>query len=123
VTDPCPRCGSDDYEYLDYGGCSKCRPHEEREREDQDDPLAGLPPDLVRVLRDPSIVIPQDQGVFELIAKMTHAPTATASAMTNEQWMKAWVSEWQRANRAEVALEELRAANEARDSQMKKGTS
>jgi hypothetical protein len=88
-----------------------------------DDPLDGLPPDLVRVLRDPSVIVPQDQAVFELIAKMTHAPSATASAMTNEQWMKAWVSEWQRANRAEVALEELRAEIEARDSQKKSGTS
>jgi hypothetical protein len=33
------------------------------------DPLAGLPPDLVRALRDPSIVLPRDQAVFELVAK------------------------------------------------------
>jgi len=31
----CPRCGSDEWEYIDYGGCSVCRPNEEREREDE----------------------------------------------------------------------------------------
>ncbi len=71
------------------------------------DVLAGLPPDLVRVLRDPSIVIPQDQAVFELIANMTYAPAATASAMTNDQWVKAWASERERAERAEASLERV----------------
>ena len=33
---PCPRCGSDEWEYIDYGGCSDCRPQEEREREDDE---------------------------------------------------------------------------------------
>jgi len=27
---PCPRCGSEEWEYCDYGGCSECRPYEER---------------------------------------------------------------------------------------------
>jgi hypothetical protein len=31
---PCPRCGSEEWEYIDYGGCSECRPYEEREHED-----------------------------------------------------------------------------------------
>lgn len=44
------------------------------------DPTAGLPADLVTLLRDPSIVIPQDQAVFEMIAKWSNAPSNTASA-------------------------------------------
>jgi hypothetical protein len=36
--------------------------------ESQPDPLAGLPPDLARVLRDPNIIVPQDAAVFEAVA-------------------------------------------------------
>lgn len=32
----CPRCGSDEWSYCDYGGCSGCRPHEERNTDDPD---------------------------------------------------------------------------------------
>jgi hypothetical protein len=32
----CQRCGSDEWEYVDYGGCSECRPIDEREAEDDD---------------------------------------------------------------------------------------
>lgn len=44
------------------------------------DPLEGLPPDLARVLRDHSVIVPQDAAVFELIAKWQNAPSNTASA-------------------------------------------
>lgn len=44
------------------------------------DVLAGLPPDLVRVLRDPTIILPQDQAVWEAIASWANAPSNTASA-------------------------------------------
>lgn len=30
----CQRCGSTEYVYVDYGGCSNCRPHDERDAED-----------------------------------------------------------------------------------------
>lgn len=56
---------------------SRPLPTESREA---DGPLVGLPPDLVRILRDQSIIVPQDQAVFEQIAKWSNAPTNTASA-------------------------------------------
>lgn len=34
---PCPRCGSDEWEYIDYGGCSVCRSYEDRATEDAED--------------------------------------------------------------------------------------
>ena len=37
----CPRCGSDEWSYCDYGGCSGCRPYEARETEDEDDKVAS----------------------------------------------------------------------------------
>ena len=40
----------------------------------------GLPDDLARVLRDQSIIVPQDQSVFERIAEWQNAPSDTASA-------------------------------------------
>ena len=39
-----------------------------------------LPTDLASVLRDQSVIIPQDAAVFELIAAWAKAPTMTASA-------------------------------------------
>jgi hypothetical protein len=39
-----------------------------------------LPADLASVLRDQSVVVPQDAAVFELIAAWTTAPSMTASA-------------------------------------------
>lgn len=39
-----------------------------------------LPPDLQAVLRDQSVVVPQDHAVWELIAKWRDAPSNTASA-------------------------------------------
>jgi hypothetical protein len=39
-----------------------------------------IPDDLRAVLSDPGIVIRQDAAVFELIARWTHAPAATANA-------------------------------------------
>ena len=46
----------------------------------RDDLTRGLPPDLVAILRDQSIVVPQDAAVFGLIAAWNHAPATTASA-------------------------------------------
>lgn len=34
-------------------------------------------------------------------------PSNTASAMTLDDWRQAWVETWQRANRAEVAVDEI----------------
>src|SRR4051812_2313169 len=47
---------------------------------DESDPTAGLPDDLARVLRDQSIIVPQDAAVWELLAKWQNAPSNTASA-------------------------------------------
>lgn len=46
----------------------------------EDDVTRGLPADLASVLRDQSVIVPQDTAVFELIAAWAKAPTATASA-------------------------------------------
>lgn len=43
-------------------------------------PTSGLPADLAAVLRDQSVIVPQDAAVFELIAAWRKAPAATASA-------------------------------------------
>jgi hypothetical protein len=45
-----------------------------------EDVTRGLPADLASVLRDQSIVVPQDAAVFELVAAWAKAPSATASA-------------------------------------------
>jgi hypothetical protein len=45
-----------------------------------EDITRGLPADLASVLRDQSVVVPQDAAVFELIAAWTKAPSMTASA-------------------------------------------
>ena len=52
--------------------------------------MSELPTDLLRVLRDHSIVVPQDQAVFELVASCIDTPTGTASALTAEEWQHAW---------------------------------
>ena len=44
------------------------------------DVTRGLPADLASVLRDQSVIVPQDAAVFELIAAWAKAPTPTASA-------------------------------------------
>lgn len=72
-----------------------------------DSPFDDLPPDLVDALRRYAHLIPQSQTV-QLVMAAQYAPATTASAMTNEEWMNAWVIEWQRANRAEAELEEVR---------------
>jgi hypothetical protein len=79
----------------------------------------GLPPDLVRVLCDPRIRIPMDRTLDLVRYVYDNVPSNTASAMTLGDWQEAWLNEWQRANRAEAELEELREANAARDSQRK----
>jgi hypothetical protein len=40
----------------------------------------GLPSDLASVLRDHSVLVPQDAAVFQLVAAWAKAPSATASA-------------------------------------------
>lgn len=37
----CQRCGSDEWEYVDYGGCSVCRSYEDRAAEDEEDSVAA----------------------------------------------------------------------------------
>lgn len=44
------------------------------------DAARGLPAELAAVLRDQSVVVSQDAGVFELIAAWANAPSATASS-------------------------------------------
>lgn len=44
------------------------------------DVTRGLPADLASVLRDQSIVVPQDAAVFDMVAAWAKAPSATASA-------------------------------------------
>ena len=44
------------------------------------DVTRGLPTDLASVLRDQSVIVPQDAAVFELVAAWAKAPAATASA-------------------------------------------
>jgi hypothetical protein len=44
------------------------------------DVTRGLPADLASVLRDQSVIVPQDAAVFELVAAWAKAPTPTASA-------------------------------------------
>jgi hypothetical protein len=39
----CQRCGSTEWEYVDYGGCSECRPHAERAREAAGDEAPSEP--------------------------------------------------------------------------------
>ena len=46
----------------------------------ENDITRGLPADLASVLRDQSVIVPQDAAVFELIAAWAKAPTPTASA-------------------------------------------
>lgn len=46
-----------------------------------DDALSGLPADLVSVLKDSRVIIPQHASAFALVASMTYAPPATASAV------------------------------------------
>jgi hypothetical protein len=45
------------------------------------DPLEGLPPELAKALRDPGIIVSQDQSVFELIAAWQNAPSDTPSSI------------------------------------------
>jgi hypothetical protein len=45
-----------------------------------DERTHGLPPDLAAVLRDQSVIVPQDAAVFEVIGKWAKAKSPTASA-------------------------------------------
>lgn len=44
------------------------------------DVTRGLPADLASVLRDHSVLVPQDAAVFELVAAWAKAPTPTAGS-------------------------------------------
>jgi hypothetical protein len=46
----------------------------------ENDITRGMPADLASVLRDQSVIVPQDAAVFDLIASWAKAPTPTASA-------------------------------------------
>ena len=46
----------------------------------ENDITRGLPAELASVLRNQSVVVPQDAAVFELIASWAKAPKPTASA-------------------------------------------
>ena len=45
----------------------------------ESDVTQGFPADLAAVLRDQSVIVPQDAAVFALVAAWANAPTATAS--------------------------------------------
>ena len=75
-------------------------------------PLDGLPDDLARILRDPSIIVPQDAAVFELVAKWMDAPSDTASAMTVDEWRQAWSVTCRRMLDAQAERDRLREALE-----------
>lgn len=77
------------------------------------DILDGLPPDLAALLRDPSIIVPQDAAVFELIAKSMDAPSDTASAMSVDEWRQAWSVTCRRMLDAQAECERLRAELDA----------
>ena len=76
------------------------------------DVLAGLPDDLARLLRDPSIIVPQDQAVFELVAKWMDAPSDTASAMSVDEWRQAWSVTCRRMLEAQAERDRYREALE-----------
>lgn len=94
----CGNCGATE-DKGHYDGCEWAERH----------PTEGLPPDLARILRDPSIIVPQDQAVFELVAKWMDAPCDTASAMTVDDWRRAWELTRQDAERIRKRLHECRA--------------
>jgi hypothetical protein len=55
---------------------------------EEKNPTEGLPDDLARVLRDQSVIVPQDAAVWELLAmlaKWQNAPSDTASADLPEE--------------------------------------
>jgi hypothetical protein len=80
----------------------------------------SLPPDLLKALRDTPIgALPGDIDLERILYVLDKVTSNTASAMSIEDWKKAWAREWQRANRAEAELEELREDNERRDLQRK----
>lgn len=72
------------------------------------DPLEGLPDDLARLLRDPSIIVPQDAAVFEMVAKWADVPSDTASAMSVDEWRQAWIVACRRMLDAQALFESLR---------------
>lgn len=43
----CPRCGSDEWTYIDYGGCSACRSVEDRAAEESEDEMCDYVPTIL----------------------------------------------------------------------------
>src|SRR3954447_20400413 len=80
---------------------------------EEKNPTEGLPPDLSALLRDPSIIVPQDAAVFELISKGMGAPSDTASAMSVDEWRQAWSVTCRRMLDAQAECERLRAELDA----------
>lgn len=68
---PCPRCGSEKWTYIDYGGCSECRSYEDRAVED-----------VERDLRDP-----QELGEY-LMAVKAFYPDRSFSVIADMQGAK-----------------------------------
>lgn len=67
----------------------------------------GLPPELARALRETPIgALPMDADLERALYILKNVPSNTASAMTLDVWRQAWVETWQRANRAEVRIDE-----------------
>lgn len=48
--------------------------------EDEESPGEGLPPTLLAILRDQSVIVPQDGAVWARLAQWNNAPCNTASA-------------------------------------------
>lgn len=112
----CSRCGYP----RTRTSCARCLFVEPEDRsfnenkilDDVDDPLhpdptEGLPDDLARSLRDPSVIIPQDAAVFGLIASWANAPAPTLSAMTVDEWQHAWSVVQRRVDALERQLAEV----------------
>lgn len=56
---------------------------ENGDNEPRDSEMVEMPADLVRVLRDPGIIVRQDAAVFDLIAKWQKALSGTESVAEN----------------------------------------
>jgi hypothetical protein len=73
----------------------------------------GLPPDLFAILRDQSVIVPQDQAVFEKIAEWrNNSLSNTARPLTAEEWERAWTVTVKRLLKTEAQLARCREALE-----------
>jgi hypothetical protein len=78
-----------------------------------DEIRAGLPPDLLAVLRDQSVIVPQDAHVWTLIAEWAKSPSGTASAMTIDDWREAWLTATKRITALLAERDRMAAVMEA----------